>query len=127
VARNEVGNILKAWAKSTPSLDHAIAEASAILWAIQLAQSENFHSILVESDSKVCVDAILDVTGYVNWDISSLCNDAETLALNFVSCSFVWVRREANMVAHMMTKFFLPHCLLVTCFVENLLAPVIEA
>jgi ribonuclease HI len=71
VACDEAGNILKAWAKSTPSLDLAIAEAFAILWAIQLAQSENFHSILVESDSNVCVDAILDVTGYVNWDISS--------------------------------------------------------
>ena len=80
----------------------------------------------MESDSKVCVDAILDVTGYVNWDISSLCNDAKTLGLNFVSYSFVWVRREANKVAHMMTKFFPPHCRPVTCFVDNLLAPVIE-
>uniref|UniRef100_A0A2N9IX98 RNase H type-1 domain-containing protein n=1 Tax=Fagus sylvatica TaxID=28930 RepID=A0A2N9IX98_FAGSY len=31
VACDEAGNILKAWAKSTPSLDPAIAEASAIL------------------------------------------------------------------------------------------------
>ncbi len=60
----------------------------------------------MQSDSKICVDVILDVNGYVNWGISSLCNDAKTLALDFVSCSFVWVRREANMVARSIAKFF---------------------
>ena len=127
MAHDEAGNILKGWVMSTPSLDPTIAEASAILWAIQLAQSKNFQRILVESDSKVCVDAVLDVNGSVNWDIFSLCNDTKTLALDFVSYSFVWVRREANMVAHIMAKFFPPHSLPITCFVDNLPAPNIEA
>jgi ribonuclease HI len=38
--------------------DPLVAEASAILWTLQLAKVEKLCGIMVKSDSKLCVDAI---------------------------------------------------------------------
>ena len=44
--------------RGLPFLTPGIAEASTITWAIEMAKSENFQDIVVESDAKVCIDAI---------------------------------------------------------------------
>ena len=82
---------------------------------------------MVESDAKNCIDDLLLVSGTCYRNIHVICNDARMLALDFSSCSFCWVRRKANMVAHSLAMFFPPHCLLVSCFSYNLPAPVKEA
>ena len=46
-----------------PTVNPTIAEASAILWAIQLAYLERGKKFIVESDAKNCVDALLGFQG----------------------------------------------------------------
>ena len=58
VARNNHGHIIKAWAKLIAAKDPAVAEASAINWAMEQAECENYKSICVESDVKLCIEAL---------------------------------------------------------------------
>ncbi len=45
------------WTRMIPHVSPTVAEARAILWAVQLAKELNLQSIIFESDSKTCVDA----------------------------------------------------------------------
>uniref|UniRef100_A0A2N9HI48 Reverse transcriptase domain-containing protein n=1 Tax=Fagus sylvatica TaxID=28930 RepID=A0A2N9HI48_FAGSY len=104
IARNESGLITKSWAKSFNSCDPLMAEAVAILWAIQVVKVENWSSIIIESDSKMCVDAILTDPHASLWKIAVLCDNVKTLVAEFSFCCFNWVKREATMVAHILAK-----------------------
>ena len=64
IARNERGAVLKVWAKSIPLCSPLIAETEVILWALNIAYGENWRNIVVESDSKSNIDAILDPSGF---------------------------------------------------------------
>ena len=105
VARDSSGSVIKAWARQLVTKGPATAEASAIKWALVLANQESFLKVTVESDAKVCINALLGVPDEANWNISNLCTDIQHLALDFVNCVFVWTKREANMVAHELAKF----------------------
>ena len=48
---------------------------------------------IVESDSKLYVDAIGLDKATCDWNISTLCLDAIGLASQFSSCNFCWVKR----------------------------------
>jgi hypothetical protein len=50
-------------------------------------------------------------------------NDVRVLALEFISCIFCWVSREANMATHTLAKLFPLHNLPVICFPNNLPTP----
>jgi hypothetical protein len=69
---------------------------------------ENWHAITVESDSKVCVNILLQDFSTSRWSIVVLCDDAKTLAVEFSFCSFCWVKCEANMIANTLVKFIPP-------------------
>ena len=69
----------------------------------------------MESDAKVCIDAMLGDSDEANWNISTLCTDIYHIALDFVNCVFVWTKREANMVAHEFAKFVFNHSLPFSC------------
>uniref|UniRef100_A0A2N9IE03 Reverse transcriptase domain-containing protein n=1 Tax=Fagus sylvatica TaxID=28930 RepID=A0A2N9IE03_FAGSY len=60
VARDASRLVCKAWAKIVDSIDPVIAEAFAINLALQLALLERYPNVLVESDSKVCIESIID-------------------------------------------------------------------
>jgi ribonuclease HI len=81
-----------------------LVEAAAILWAIQVAKVECWRDIIIESDSKSCVDALLQNTPVNDWKIAVLCENVLTLAAEFSLCCFNWVRRDVNMVAHTLAK-----------------------
>jgi ribonuclease HI len=49
--------------------DPLVAEASAILWALQIAKVEEFSGIIVESDSKMCVDTTSLDNAVCDWNI----------------------------------------------------------
>ena len=120
IARNDSGSLIKAWAKLIHTSNPLVIEASAIIWALQIAKVKGRCGIIVESDSKLCVDAIgLDKTD-CDWNISTLCNDAIGLAAEFISCKFCWVKHEANMVAHTLAKLCTPQELPVIYFLNNL-------
>ena len=59
IARNESGLFVKAWVKLVHAFDPLVAEAVAVLWAIQNAKVEKWSVICVESDSKMVVDLLL--------------------------------------------------------------------
>uniref|UniRef100_A0A2N9HDI6 RNase H type-1 domain-containing protein n=1 Tax=Fagus sylvatica TaxID=28930 RepID=A0A2N9HDI6_FAGSY len=108
VARNSVGGFCITWAKHLSVSDPKCTEAAAILWALQLALLENYSKVVVESDSKVCIDAIIGSPSEVNWKIAAIIANVISLSLNFVSVCFVWVKRSANGTAHELAKFSFP-------------------
>ena len=68
--------------------DPLVAEAIAIKWALELAISENFPNVIVESDSKICIDNFLDNSTSSYWKIDVLIPNVHGLALHFLSCCF---------------------------------------
>ena len=104
IARNDKGEVLKAWAKQSKCCDPLQAETSAVLWTLQLAASESFMHVIIEGDAKVCFDAIAD-NSPAPWTVSSLITNITELSNSFLSCCFCWIRRGANDAAHTLAKF----------------------
>ena len=127
VARNENGYVLKAWSKLLPKRSPIVAETEAILWALHLARGENWREIIVESDSKLSIDSILDHLGSPQWAISSLVSDIWLWAKSFVSCLFFWVKRSGNTAAHEAAKYTLMSCSSFSSCSDNLPASVATA
>jgi hypothetical protein len=71
---------------------------------VELALSEKFCNIIVKSDAQLCIDALAGLGDAVDWKIRILCSNTKLLVLSFMSCSFVWVRRDANHMAHSLAK-----------------------
>ena len=107
VARNDHEVVLKAWSKLLPKRAPIAAESEAILWALHLARGENWREIIVESDSKLCIDSILDHLGCPQWAISSVVSNIWLWANSFVSCLIFWVKRSGNAAAHEAAKYTL--------------------
>ena len=59
VAINEFGDALKVWTKIHDLCSPTQAEANAIQWALNFAKDENWSNIVVEGDSKICLDALV--------------------------------------------------------------------
>ena len=104
IARNESGLFVKAWVKLVHAFDPLVAEAAAILFAIQNAKVEKWSAICVESDSKMVVDLLLQDNSVGNWNIEVICDDVKALTVDFNFCSFCWVKHKTNMVAHTLAK-----------------------
>ena len=68
--------------------DPCIVDAAAILWALEIAQTEEFLHIIVEGDAKICLDAIMEELSSCPWRIRPLISNIKCLALNFVFCHF---------------------------------------
>ena len=96
--------------------DPRIAEALAIVWALQLARLEKFLDIQVEGDAQSCFNAINGHTTDIPWKILQVISNVKVLASLFKSCSFVWVRRSANSVRTLWPKRPLP---LPLAFIET--------
>jgi ribonuclease HI len=92
-------------ARMVDTVDPDIAEALAIKWALQLASEETFFRIIVESDSNRCIESIIGNPENTYWKIEAICSAVNILALDFISCCFSWVKRDANSVVHELAKF----------------------
>ena len=118
IARNESGVVLKVWAKSIPLCSPPFAEIEAILWALIIANRENWRYIAVESDSKISIDDILDPSGSPVWAISTCVFNICQLAKSFSSCLFSWINRSGNAATHVTAKYALNY-LGSLCFVPG--------
>ena len=126
VACDANGFIHSAWTKHIEVIDLEVAEASAILWAIQLAKLEDFQNVIVKSDSKIPVDYMNGIQAEANWKIVAIVSDVNFLSLDFVSCCFSWVKREANMVAYALAKFAVSFYSDFSCNATSLPSPIRE-
>ena len=119
VAQNSQGMLIKAWAKLTDTLEPTLAKAATINWALELAKEEEFKHICIESDAKVCVDA-LNSHSDAPWVIYAQSSYSLELALHFPFCSFNWVKQDANHMAQALAKEALSLCLPFSCNVDSL-------
>ena len=92
VARDAAGLVLKASAKCLGSSDPIIVEALTIKWALELAKLEGFNDIIVESDSKGCIEALLGYPAASCGKIDTIYSDVNSLASNLLSICFYWVK-----------------------------------
>ncbi len=60
VARNSTRSIIHFWSKNLLTDDPYIVESTTILWAPEIAQTEEFLHIIVKGDAKICLDAITE-------------------------------------------------------------------
>jgi ribonuclease HI len=102
------------------NLDSLVAEASAILWAMELATVEGFGKVTIESDAKVCIDELSSSEASSNWKISALIGQSLALVSRFSFCDFQWVRRDANQAALALAKVAFSLRLPFYCNLDNL-------
>ena len=81
------------------------AEAEAITWALSLAKSIDVVAMIVESDSKDCVDALALSGNEVPWRIRGTCNEILNLRSLIPGCHVAWILRGANKAAHSLAKW----------------------
>nr|GEY61280.1 reverse transcriptase [Tanacetum cinerariifolium] len=77
-------------------------ETNAIFWAIQVAIAKDFRNVILETDSNILVDAFLHNKELLQ--IRGLFLHIRRLCCSFVSCSWSFVRREGNRVAHELAR-----------------------
>ena len=118
IARDNAGAVVKVWTKIIPLCSPILAETEAILWALHLAAGDNWRNIIVESDSKFSIDAILDGLGNTRWTISTKVFDIKCFAMSFSSCLFFWIKRSGNSAAHAAAKYALA-CLSSLCLFQG--------
>ncbi|PWA79598.1 hypothetical protein CTI12_AA205230 [Artemisia annua] len=103
VMRSHNGLVLLAGSKRLAFTMSVIeAEAKAILWAIQEAQAKGFAKVVLETDSSILVDAFKH--NKVLYHIRALFLHIRRLCLLFDSCTWSFVRREGNKVAHELAR-----------------------
>ena len=101
VARDAHGSLCSAWTHTVNEDDPIAAEASAISWALQIAKMENFTSIIVESDSKLCIDAITLHLEDPYWVIAAFVSDIISLSSDFSSIrNFREIKGEQKALRH---------------------------
>jgi hypothetical protein len=80
----------------------------------------NWSNIVIESDSKVCVDALVLEQVSCEWRIKVLCDNVKSLALEFSFCVFCTV-------AHTLAKLVPLPSSPIVYFSKNLPGPLEEA
>ena len=120
IARDDSGSILQCWTKRCYTIDLCFVEAAALLCALELARDNHFPKIMVEGDAKICIEAISASSNTIPWKIFSIVANIKFLALAFSACSFCWVHRDANGVAHALAKYASSQPLCFSCTGSNL-------
>ena len=83
------------------------AEAEAVKWALLLAAKLEVKGIYIESDSKICCDALINPSQASPWRIRSKVMEMQVLLYALSNVFVSWVPRLANMVAHSLAKWSL--------------------
>jgi hypothetical protein len=76
-----------------------------LLWVLEIARDNRFSHILMKSDAKICIEALAAEPEKVPWRIQTLVLNIKCVALDFNVCSFSWVPRDVNALAHSFAKF----------------------
>lgn len=107
IARDHLGEVIRAWGRCRPLCFPLQAEAAALQWAVELASREQWHQVIFEGDANSCFD-VLSLSGpSPDWSISTYISNILSLSSAFPSVRFCWVRRLCNSAAHAAAKFSL--------------------
>ncbi len=99
VARYWRGTVVLATSKKVNTTIPLQVEAEAILWATQLAKDLEVAEVWFESDSKLCMDAILR-TSSISWRAHGIINSIKPFFVNHPSWLGSWVSHKANGAPH---------------------------
>ena len=99
LARDERGKVQGLWFERAHFNSMLEAEAKAIFNACAVVKDKNYYKIIIESDCKILVDAIM---GYVScpWNVSAKVEDVKLFLEDFPHVSVPWISRLGNLVAH---------------------------
>jgi ribonuclease HI len=100
VARDWRGMGVLAISRKANTSNPLQAEAKTILWAAQLASDQGWDRVCIESDSKICIDALQGHISYSSWWIQSCVSNLHSIFSSHPFWSFSWVKREANSASH---------------------------
>jgi hypothetical protein len=85
---NDSGSICLSGSKKIRTSDSVVAEPAAILWALQVAKLHKFLHIIIESDAKVCTDALSVIQQDFPWAMEFYCHDIAYFSNKFASINF---------------------------------------
>ena len=120
IAREHLGVPLKIWARVIKKTSPLQAKTEVLLWAVQLAKSENWRNVIFEGAVKICFDAINNPDLPCPWILPIPRCNILALVEWFSSCSFVWVKRSCNGVAHQAARSAVISCLSFFFHKDNL-------
>ena len=107
VARDWRGDLVFACSQKAKTTFPLQPEVEAVRWAISLATKLEADNVIIETDSKICHDAIHELILPPPWRIASILADLKSLLVSYSNASVVWVPRLANMAAHSLAKWSL--------------------
>ncbi|XP_060673919.1 uncharacterized protein LOC132804048 [Ziziphus jujuba] len=106
VVRNDVGNILLIRTFKSEIEILEVAEMEAILKAVQVATSQSWNNICIESDASAVIDTLSSKNRKsLHWKAEHLANHIFQLIPMFDNLSFVWTAREYNNLAHLVGQW----------------------
>ena len=82
-------------------------EANAILLAAHIVLNFSFCNCIIESDCKVCIDAIRVGGKVIPWRLVNFVDSVKNVIRDFDNVYFNWVHREANLAAHVLANWSL--------------------
>uniref|UniRef100_A0A2N9ET81 Reverse transcriptase domain-containing protein n=2 Tax=Fagus sylvatica TaxID=28930 RepID=A0A2N9ET81_FAGSY len=107
VARDWRGNLVFALSKKVNTNVPVQAEAEALRWAVSLALARDLSNVVFESDSQICINAVVQSISKPLWRIQSLIWDIQSAVRLITNYVFHWVSREANIAAHSLASWSL--------------------
>ncbi|XP_065618736.1 uncharacterized protein LOC112008563 [Quercus suber] len=107
VARDWRGRLVFACSQKVNTTFPLQAEAEAVRWALVLAAKLEAVSVFIESDSKICCDALVNPCQTSPWRIRSIVMEMQVLLFDSSHVFVSWVTRSANMAAHLLAKWSL--------------------
>ena len=82
-------------------------EANAILLAAHIVLNFSFCNCIIESDCKVCIDAIRVGGKVIPWRLVNFVDSVKNVISDYGHVFFNWVHREANQAAHVLANWSL--------------------
>ena len=83
----------------------------AINWASQQVINHNISQVLIESDSKVCIEVLQEPDSHIPWRISTIISNILMLKALSHNMKFNSVLRDLNSAIHILAKWSLNNCL----------------
>jgi ribonuclease HI len=110
VIRDWKGNVIAAGTRMETKASVSVAEAKSLRCALVMAKLLKLRRVVVEGDSKICIDTLNKVSlknhDHIDkWKVRTVFEDILDLANEMDRVRFNWIKREVNEAAHLLTKW----------------------